>query len=239
MTDTEILKKICSYSIDWEKSWQTHQINYHAIANIGREIVLDVKNQKNLDRVKNVLTAIEMILHDAQQNEIDLIGTGMFECMQTNALDEFLPGSMDALDEYFGPLSLLMWQDILEGWHGEGVRSMETYARILINGSVEKVNLHLYENDLSFELDGKSLGNDFTPFLSDRFIAHREYDDPITFPYAELIFNEDEIITIGEFVNHTKSERLIYDGTCRVHVMSTTRIDMLIEKLKLASAAKS
>jgi hypothetical protein len=231
MTDTEILEIITSHNVKWEQSWKEHEINYFAIANIGRELVLDVKLQKNLDRVKNVLNEVESILISASQNELNLIGAGMFESMQTNALDEFTSETMDSLDEYLGPISLKLWRDIIEGWHGDGIRSMKDYSKILVNGIVEDLSVHICELNFTFKVNGKSLGTDFTPFSSDKFVRHRDYDEPITLPYIKLKFNENTELIIGGFVDDSKVERFIYDDTCRVHTISTTRLNNLMKKL--------
>lgn len=232
MTDTEVLEIITSHDVNWKNSWEEHQINYHAIANIGRELVLDVKNQKNLDRVRNVLNDVESILKNAEQNELDLIGAGLFECMQTNALNEFSSDSMDSLNDFLGSTSLEMWQDILEGWHGEGIRSMEEYSKILVNGGINEVFVHLYETNSSFEISGEMLGNDFTPFKSDRFIRHRNYDEPISLPYVKLYFPEIAEIIIGGHTDSSEKDRYIYDDTCRVHIISSSKIYNLMKKLK-------
>lgn len=125
MTDSELLEKICAYNPDWKRSWKKSGfLNYGTIAEIGAELVGDVAKRKKLDRVKAVFEDIELMLSNASTETLSLIGAGMFEAMQTHALSVFKPKQMDAMDDFFGPLSLKLWQDLIEDWHVKGIRTM-------------------------------------------------------------------------------------------------------------------
>jgi hypothetical protein len=125
MTDSEVLEKICAHNSHWEKTWKRSDfLNYGTIAEIGAELIEDVAKGKNLCRVKAVFEDIEEILDGASIETRSLIGAGMFEAMQNHGLFMFKPKQMDTMDDFFGPLSLKLWQDLIEDWHGKGIRTM-------------------------------------------------------------------------------------------------------------------
>ncbi len=125
LTDDQVMAIICAHDLKWEKDWKNEGINYLIIASIGHELVVDVSKNQNKDRSIAVLATIEKLLINANQNTINLIGAGLFEAMQNNVLDRFNSDEMDVLDAYLGEKSLKLWKDIIEGWHGSGVRTMQ------------------------------------------------------------------------------------------------------------------
>jgi hypothetical protein len=126
MTDSEVLEKICAYNSDWKRSWKKSGfLNYGTIAEIGAELIEYVAKGTNIQVVKVVFEDIEQMLDEASIETRSLIGAGMFEAMQTHALSIFKPKQMDAMDEFFGPLSLKLWQDLIEDWHVKGIRSLK------------------------------------------------------------------------------------------------------------------
>ncbi len=135
MTNEEIMEIICAHNPDWEKAWKKSDfLNYGTIAEIGAELIEDVAKGKNLDRVKAVFEDIEQMLSKLTGYENiegrSLIGAGMFEAMQNHGLFMFKPKQMDAMDEFFGPVTLKSWQDLIEDWSGKGIRTMYQLSKI-------------------------------------------------------------------------------------------------------------
>lgn len=170
MTNSEILKTICVHNPDWEKSWHTLGTDYPVIAEIGTEIINDVAKDRNAERTQAVFQDVETILKQAAaENNSEgrsLIGAGMFESMHSYALSQFKPKQMDAMEAYLGPLSLQLWQDLLEGWYGKGIRSLVRLDRRLRKskyfhlgdfqipgGYFAELKHHLLKKDTDFDSD--------------------------------------------------------------------------------------
>ncbi len=125
LTDDEVMAIICTHDLNWKIAWREEGINYLTIASIGHELVVDVSKNRNKERLLAVLATIENLLVNPNQDTINLIGAGLFEAMQNNVLDYFNSNEMDILDSYLGEKSLKLWKDIIEGWHGSGIRTMQ------------------------------------------------------------------------------------------------------------------
>ncbi|MNJ91936.1 Ankyrin repeats (3 copies) [compost metagenome] len=170
MTNSEIIKTICAHNPAWEKSWKTSGLEYPVIAEIGTELVRNVAKEKHLGRVCAVFEDIEKMLGSLSgKKHIEgrsLIGAGMFEAMQNTALSEFKSKQMDAMDDFFGPVSLKLWQDLIEGWYGKGIRSLTQLDRRLrkskyihlgdfqIPGSYfDELKDYLWKKEIDFDSD--------------------------------------------------------------------------------------
>lgn len=170
MTNAEIIKIICAHNPDWEKSWEKSGLEYSVIAEIGMEIIRDVARGKKLERVQSVFEDIEKLLQNLCGNKDvegrSLIGAGMFENMHRYALSQFKPKQMGAMDAYLGPVSMKLWEDLLEGWYGKGIRTLTQLDRRLRKsnyfhlgdfqipvGYVGDLKSHIWKKDSDFDSD--------------------------------------------------------------------------------------
>jgi len=66
----------------------------------------------------------------------NLVVVGVFEAMQSDAYRGEPP---DAIERRLGPASLAAWADLIEGWTGAGIRTVDHWRRVVINGPCTRV----------------------------------------------------------------------------------------------------
>lgn len=143
MTPTEAMEKITRHKPEWYAEFERLKAEGHYyvfIAEIGHEIVDDAAEYQNLERIYKVFHTIEGILEQINfKDHIDvssLIGAGMFEVMHDTTM---VP--RDFLDQFMGERTLKFWKGIIEGWYGEGIRTLSMYERIILNDSLVMVDI--------------------------------------------------------------------------------------------------
>ncbi len=239
MTDAQVMKRICSFSKNWEETWEKERLNYIVIAIIGRELIEDVSKQRNLERVNDVLKEVESILLNAQQNILSLIGAGLFEAMQIEALNTFTTKSMDIMDNYLGPRSLIMWKDIIEGWNGKGIRSIEDSSKIMFRISVGKVALIQSQN--KYEAEASNVVIDSNVYFAEELLEienyyESKYKSKFSKPFASIIINRGSEMTeviVGEYINSSSLNRVVCVDESRIFSVESIKIENLIERIKL------
>lgn len=110
---------------------------YVQIASWGHDLTLAVGSGCSDPWVHEVFRVIEAAMVSGDPETKNLVVVGMFEAMQGDAYRTFVPP--DRLDEWLLPASLAAWRDLIEGWTGKGIRSIEHWKRVIVNGAVDAV----------------------------------------------------------------------------------------------------
>jgi len=121
------LKQICQHKENWFLAFEKpDMLSYLLIAEIGREIVEEVKLGNNKKQLSPIFDTIEEILKNTNDiNVTSLIVAGMFNAMQNKAYDELNPP--DIVSNYLGKESLRHWEEYIEGWTGKDIRTIEAW----------------------------------------------------------------------------------------------------------------
>ncbi|MFN8608071.1 MAG: hypothetical protein U0931_11110 [Vulcanimicrobiota bacterium] len=64
---------------------------------------------------------VERVFHEGDDEAKTLCVVGLFESLQNQNYRE---GSADLVESQLGPLSMLAWSDLIEGWSGPGIRTV-------------------------------------------------------------------------------------------------------------------
>ncbi|MCP4439999.1 MAG: hypothetical protein GY810_13725 [Aureispira sp.] len=212
----EAMKRLCNSRMDWAKEWpriQTEVGFYYDISVMGRTLVDEVVRRQNLEAVQAAFDTIESCLDGADSELISLIGAGMFEAMQGAAYRTLDPP--DYLDRFMGERALDLWQGIIEGWTGDGIRTMEEWGNVLVNGITLKVEIIRHKDNLkwfverqedetvfrSLDIDGKEVLKEvikdkaaikeifqfFHPLKAEKSLGYaRVSSDPDGFEYPKI-----------------------------------------------------
>ncbi len=214
--DDIALLEICNLYPDWKKKYeQPDRLNYFLIAEIGRELLNDLIENKSSVRIKKVFEKIEDLLTNATFEVSSLIGAGMFESMQNDAYERLNPP--DLLNQFMGPIALSHWEDIIEGWTGTGIRSIADWKRVLLNGSSLSLIIKFFNPVKEIRFDGKESKDqlDVPPIMAERHIAWVEQiriTQAMGFdkPYAQIsTIHKDEVILVGNYFDKSKTLRYV------------------------------
>lgn len=219
MTTTEVLQRIVNHLPEWQSSLEKESsMGYLIIAEIGREMMHNLIEDKNLELVKVVFQTVEEILEENSGNiEVtSLIGAGMFEAIQNNFYDT--KARPDLMREFLPPKSLKFWEDIIEGWTGHGIRTIEDWRRVLVNGSIDSFKVHFLKSQEIFEFNqdqAKSILN-ISPFMAEQHIGwtyHIDIQDFMGFTelYAKIYIQKTDTteIIVGNTVENYSQERFV------------------------------
>ncbi len=109
-------------------------IFYVDIAEWGHDLI-DRARRGELGRsgVKKAMSVLERGFEEGDGESVNLIVVGMFEAMQSSL---YRSGELAELFESsLGPRAHEAWCDLIEGWTGEGVRTMARWAAVVRNGA--------------------------------------------------------------------------------------------------------
>ncbi len=153
VTERELIDQLCDLRPEWtERRAEIHegQIYYVDGADLGRELVEAVISGVNEPWVRAGFAVIERALTTGTELTKNLVVVGLFEAMQGPAYHHAEPP--DLVDGWLGPLSLAAWADLIEGWTGEGIRSVAAWKNVIINGPRHLVVLRAPELELDAQL---------------------------------------------------------------------------------------
>jgi len=119
-------------------------------AGLGRELVEAVLGGRDAAWMRRAFEVIEAALERGSPAARNLVVTGLFEAMQGPAYRRASPP--DQVDEWLGAASRTAWADLIEGWTGEGIRSIEAWRRVVVNGPSRAVELTTAELRLRADL---------------------------------------------------------------------------------------
>lgn len=99
---------------------------YFDLGAYGRRLVRAIAEGRNEPWMRLAFQAIEEGIVEGGATA-NLVVAGLFEAMQNAAFATLEPP--DALDDWLGPRSVEAWRDLIEGWTGPGIRSMDAWRR--------------------------------------------------------------------------------------------------------------
>ena len=110
--------------------------DYFSIAEMGREVFAAQLEGSDEPFVEAFYRVVEegMTLGDGETG--NLLGAGLFESMQGS---NYHRGPHDLVERRLGPRSRKSWEDLIEGWTGGGVRTVEAWRRVIRNGALSRV----------------------------------------------------------------------------------------------------
>jgi len=141
---------------------------YSWISELGSEFVSLVAKGEGTS-IARAFAIIEQGLLTGDSATCNLLVSGLLNSMQAKAYSRLNPP--DLLDQYFGPETLEAWGDLIEGHTGKGIRSIESWKRIICNGRPghitifnEKYRIRIKQNK-SAEYTGSCFSNQLESIL--------------------------------------------------------------------------
>jgi hypothetical protein len=126
--DRTFIDALCDVSPDWQpRREEIHENAYYTVdaAQLGRELVEAVLAGKDEPWMRKGFGVIERGLGIGTERTQTVIVTGMFEAMQNHVYEHADPP--DLLDAWLGPRSQKAWADLIEGWTGQGIRTVAAW----------------------------------------------------------------------------------------------------------------
>lgn len=222
--EKRILSKLCAPSLEWQKRYADNEYygEYIRIADLGREVVYDIAKGRNLKLIKTFFVGLEEILveYEGDIAVTSLIGAGLFEAMQAAIYHSALPTNL--IEKHLGKKGLLFWGDIIEGWCGKGVRTVDAWKRILVSGMIEKVLIELANVRFEIHLTpSSSFMQTFPPLLFEQKMEKITEKSLLTergiaTPFGRIIFftanKPQKEILIGNKISETETIRFAVCG---------------------------
>lgn len=135
MTEREFIDALCDVRPEWDgRRMQVHdnEIYYVDGAHLGSELAMCVFAGRDEPWMTQAFAVIERALVVGTEPTRNLVVVGLFEAMQARAYRAADPP--DVLDAWLGPASRNAWALLIEGWTGRGVRTIEAWQRVVLNG---------------------------------------------------------------------------------------------------------
>lgn len=129
------VRQLCRSSARWqvrEDEVLANNLFYVDVSEFAAELIDNLRSGRNAGDTARAFACIEQGLLDGEPATKDLIVTGVFETLQWRAYDRLDPP--DAVSGWLGPRSAQAWGDLIEGWTGAGIRTIEHWKRVLVNG---------------------------------------------------------------------------------------------------------
>jgi hypothetical protein len=136
VTERELIDQLCDLRPTWaELREQIHEERayFEYGTDFGRELVGAILAGEDLPWMRGACAVIERAIEHGNEATKGLVVTGMFESMQNRVYAKANPP--DLMDDWLGPHARMAWADLIEGWTGQGVRTVEAWRRVVINGS--------------------------------------------------------------------------------------------------------
>ena len=142
MDERDLIDALC----DARPAWGAHRDQIHEAeiyyvdgARLGRELIEEVLAGRDAPWMRRAFEVIEAALVRGSPATRNLIVVGLFEAMQGPAYRHADPP--DLIDAWLGVASQAAWADLIEGWTGAGVRSIEAWRRVVVNGPRRSIEL--------------------------------------------------------------------------------------------------
>lgn len=189
----EVLHKLCLPSLSWQKKYaeNVYEKPYINVANLGNEVVYFASNGRKIKEVEAFFRIVEDILLENQTKQdleiSSFIGAGLFEAMQSSAYSKLKPP--DLLNKFMGQHSLKLWGDIIEGWIGVGIRTIDQWKRVLVDRLPQKVLIEIFHQTLRIEITPENTQK-LPRLLYERKIDRSDELSDMGFdtPFANIIF---------------------------------------------------
>lgn len=128
MTEREFIDALCDLRPEWSdrrEEIHTSSIYYVDGANLGCELAEAVVACRDEPWMRAAFDVIERALIVGSEGTKTLVVVGLFEAMQSFVYENANPA--DQLDSWLGPQSREAWANLIEGWTGEGVRTIAAW----------------------------------------------------------------------------------------------------------------
>jgi len=106
-----------------DESWY----DYPGIAEMGRGHAEEFANGNIAPWVQDVFDGIEHVLIHGDEGAQNLVVVGLMEAVQGWAYQAGQAG--DRYEAKLGPHSAKAWADLIEGWTGKGIRTLEAWRK--------------------------------------------------------------------------------------------------------------
>lgn len=153
MDERELIDALCGVRPEWaarREAIHEAELYYVDSASLGRDLIDAVLEGRDAPWMRRAFEVIEAALGRGSPGARNLVVTGLFEAMQGPAYRRADPP--DLVDAWLGAASRKAWADLIEGWTGEGVRSIEAWRRVVVNGPSRAVELTTAELRLRADL---------------------------------------------------------------------------------------
>ena len=134
MTPEELMTKLQACHRKWRRDAEQgiHKgLNYLLIRDIGCDLVRWTRNnKKSVALAKKVFAILEEALENPSQEIINLVGAGFVEDTQSYLYHTSTDFDPDFFSAYMPPKLLKLWEDIIEGWIGDGIRTIKAWKAL-------------------------------------------------------------------------------------------------------------
>jgi hypothetical protein len=151
--ERELIDALCGVRPEWAaRREEIHEAELYYVdgAGLGRELIEAVLDGRDAPWIRRAFDVIEAALERGGPRAKNLVVTGLFEAMQGPVYRRADPP--DLADAWLGAASRKAWADLIEGWTGEGIRSIEAWRRVVVNGPSRAVELTTAELRLRVDL---------------------------------------------------------------------------------------
>jgi len=140
--ERQLLDALCDVRPEWRARRDAiHRSGLYYVdgARLGGELIEAVLDGLNAPWMRAAFEVIEQALERGSPSTRTLVVVGLFEAMQGPAYRRADP--LDLADAWLGAASRAAWADLIEGWTGDGIRSIEAWRRVVINGPRHRLEL--------------------------------------------------------------------------------------------------
>src|SRR5262245_9543580 len=117
--------------IDCRWKWRARRERFHSeglyymgIADLGRELFSVLLCGCKAPWTDQVFQVIEQVFEKGDAEAPNLWVVGLFESLQGQSHGQ---GAPDLIERRLGPRSLAAWSDLIEGWTGQGIRTVQQW----------------------------------------------------------------------------------------------------------------
>lgn len=140
MTPRELIDHLCDLRPEWDaRRAEIHDNNYYYSdgASLGCELLTAAVDGIVEPWVGTGFAVIERAITSGDDKTRNLVIAGLFEAMQNDAYRRDVRD--EVIDGLLGPASLRAWAALIEGWTGDGVRTLAHWRRVIINGPRDRI----------------------------------------------------------------------------------------------------
>ncbi len=219
-----VLKKICEHDQEWTKMYveKGSDLKYIDVIDFAEELMDCLIHGNKLKVIKKIFGSIEelLIAHGEDIAITSFIIAGLFNLLQNKMYHS--NESSDLVEPYLGEISKKYWGDYIEGWTGKGIRTIDLWRRVLINGKINKLGVEFLTTNDSFQFTEQQAKTTLgvPPLIAETFIGWRhdvQITDMMGFsqPYAIISFHQQQIsntLTIGNLLKGSHNQRFVTAG---------------------------
>lgn len=142
MTPRDLLSAMCALRPDWLAERDAilgDELFYPAIADLGRPVFAAQLAGEDAKWIDAFYAIVERAMRDGDPDTQNLVVVGLFESLQGQSYHD---GAPDLVERRLGATSRRAWEELMQGWTGGDVRTVEAWRRVIRNGIVTRVAWH-------------------------------------------------------------------------------------------------